>query len=429
MFGEKKFDKSDPLVAQITKVVTGAALGHLESRITHIDPDHPLHDSAWAINDMLDQMEAFMREARTSVEAASNGEYQRFMLTDGLKGGFVSACSMINHGVKGIKEGNKATIRGKMSKSFHNLGGGVQGGLQKIQDALSQSIHEIESIGGRATDTATTSAESVRSIDVMSENLQHLIELIGQNHNSINSLSSRVNEITSVINLIKDIAEQTNLLALNAAIEAARAGEHGRGFAVVADEVRKLAEKTQKATQEISVMINTLLQESGDIQNASEEIDKIATESGEETERFKAILTEFSANAQETAGSANIVTDNTFVNLVKIDHIVFKTKAYSAVLNEKADDTLIDADSCRVGQWYNGAGKKRFGNHPNYPKIDRPHRKIHESVEKNYELIKDGQGVEAFEHYLENFKEMEAASKEFFELLDGMGKRDNKEKS
>ncbi|MEM8175852.1 methyl-accepting chemotaxis protein, partial [Morganella morganii] len=109
-----------------------------------------------------------------------------------------------------------------------------------------------------------------RVVDGSIERIHALVDEIRDSGTSLDSLQQDVQSIVSVLGVIRSIAEQTNLLALNAAIEAARAGEAGRGFAVVADEVRGLAARTTQSTQEITAMIERIRASTGQAINSME---------------------------------------------------------------------------------------------------------------------------------------------------------------
>ncbi len=183
---------------------------------------------------------------------------------------------------------------------------------EEVFEALQRAVETVNASEKNVTDAAQTLQRANQSIN-------HLLETINQTgakesdlaHN-ITHLQEEANGVKEVLDIISDIADQTNLLALNAAIEAARAGEHGRGFAVVADEVRKLAERTQKSLSEITATINLVIQSindiSGQMQANAKDFEIAVTQVTEvegEIESVNNALNEAAQVSKESARSSN----------------------------------------------------------------------------------------------------------------------------
>ncbi len=138
----------------------------------------------------------------------------------------------------------------------------------KVTDTM---VNEINTVSGLSAEAYRMSGEGTGNLLQVNDAMEHIRTVINNSGEVVKELGHKGNEIGQIIQVIDGIAEQTNLLALNAAIEAARAGEHGKGFAVVADEVRKLAESSSKATKEIGHLIQTIQLETNNAVEAMEE--------------------------------------------------------------------------------------------------------------------------------------------------------------
>jgi len=288
---------------------------------------------------------------------------------------------------------------------------------QELTGSVSDTDNAVAAINGSIEQLSELTSVSV---DITGDAVK-LASRVQDSQGTSQSLYEVTEGIDRLIRKIASVAEQTKLVALNASIEAARAGEAGRGFSVVADEVKELSQEIKEATTEITSAIKTIDQKSsalhGELNGSLEACNAIVT-SLQAFQQSMESCHDLGRRSIQVLGSSN---DRIFVSLAKIDHVLWKVNTYLSVIEGEAVFDFVDHRSCRLGNWYyTGAGRERFSHTPAFRDMEQPHAQVHEGTRRVLDEILRSSSPENVEALQAALDEMQAGSEGVFRVLDAM---------
>lgn len=402
--------------------------GDLHHRITQTKGMGEVGKVAWELNETLDILESFFKEISICFNRVAKGNYDRYILADGLPGLLKQSAKNINYALQQMNENKQLIINNRFSAALHSLNtNNLLDNLKTNQNDLINITDQMQKVENIAKETGESAETSLSTVDTISSSLTNINDNIHTVTDVITALINDSEKVSESLSMITGIAEQTNLLALNASIEAARAGDHGRGFAVVADEVKSLSEHTKNAALEVSQTLRSFNQRVEQMHQEAESSANLSEEVMQHVSSFRSQFSGLSESAQDSISYIAYAKDKSFGLLTKLDHIIYKQNAYIAL--EDPEDCsqyhaiAVDNHNCRLGKWYDsGIGYEKFRHTASYGKLANPHTNVHQYAQEAYRVSrKDWQeNPDLLDDIFSRMQSTEDASADVMTCIDAM---------
>jgi len=304
---------------------------------------------------------------------------------------------------------------------LHKHNNNINKSLSSTQNVYQELLDELDKMATESKETSTGSIEGLTLTQNIVNDTENLDSQISTENEIVTNLVKKSDDIANAIVVIDQIAFQTNILSLNAAVEAATAGEAGKGFAVVAQEVRNLASRSADAAREIKDVVISIQEETARMKRSSDIVSGVVVETKQRVAVLIKLMESFQRNAGRSVFEVEAISNKIFINLAKLDHVIYKNNLYQLLFGDSNSFKASSHHECRLGKWYDsGLGKVEFSQTKSYSSLNKPHSTVHTEANLLAEECSGNSIVCSKAVIEEKINLIEDASEDVFRVLDQM---------